>query len=690
MKRRYSALLLFVLIGMLLCGCHPKTPEETEQGKAEGLTQLYAQLAGKNPLGISGYTWYDAPEAVNASGDVYLVAELSQLVKTEDLYLSYLRLYPKKDYLFWEAYASSDPPVYQAQADDGVKSWQIIGCVSYDGSKTACREFPVETRLICTDTGFTAVTPSEDGHIVHFIDSTMTDTGSTRIPDCTDFCQSQDGRRFYYISGSRLYAYDGDIRELRQGAAFRANYFYGVVTDAQGRDYLILGGMTGDVQYHTLIIDTEAGELVYIADYEDAFPGVSGNTYLETRLDVGNGSAWIIGREENCYECLWQPASGNADIRFAGEEQILLSSMEGNTVCLWLYDYPDDLRASAAFSVPLAEGFTPEFDGESSAYIMDIVPLPENEGYLLQIGSYTGEMQIYLWKPDTVAIPAQAVITPYELGKRPSLEVSQELDLSLFTPSALGEELRPLRERADRMEKQFGIRILIGEEAADMFGGYAITPLREYGVVSATLDCLQEELSRYPAGFFARMEACFGGPMNFYLAGTLIGVNEGNLATAGGFYLERANGQTIVLDCTDGGLHSGVHHELSHAIEAYLWTKGMQEDRVLFDDAAWNAMNPETDMYTGEYEAIIPDAYRQYIYGMLTEQGLSTEKAYFVDAYGMSYPTEDRARIFESSVNSWIYIDYDAAPHLREKRDYWFGCIRAAFAGLDFQGTVLE
>ena len=53
---------------------------------------------------------------------------------------------------------------------------------------------------------------------------------------------------------------------------------------------------------------------------------------------------------------------------------------------------------------------------------------------------------------------------------------------------------------------------------------------------------------------------------------------------------------------------------------------------------------------------------------------------YFVDTYGAINEDEDRARLFESVMSDANYdIDFDAAPHLKEKLNFYVECIRAVF-----------
>jgi hypothetical protein len=53
--------------------------------------------------------------------------------------------------------------------------------------------------------------------------------------------------------------------------------------------------------------------------------------------------------------------------------------------------------------------------------------------------------------------------------------------------------------------------------------------------------------------------------------------------------------------------------------------------------------------------------------------------AYFVDGYAMTFPTEDRARLFENVMRDDQWVDWESCPRLREKLNYYAQCIRACF-----------
>ena len=91
------------------------------------------------------------------------------------------------------------------------------------------------------------------------------------------------------------------------------------------------------------------------------------------------------------------------------------------------------------------------------------------------------------------------------------------------------------------------------------------------------------------------------------------------------------------------------------------------------------------DMYP--YDFCVDGIYYQYGYDKYSEYTYEKAEytnqfdiAYFVDEYSMTYPTEDRARIFEAIMtDKKSNLDFEKAPHLIEKLNYYAECIREVF-----------
>ena len=79
----------------------------------------------------------------------------------------------------------------------------------------------------------------------------------------------------------------------------------------------------------------------------------------------------------------------------------------------------------------------------------------------------------------------------------------------------------------------------------------------------------------------------------------------------------------------------------------------------------WNNLNPEGFSYDSNYHRV-------------DSQWLRRGQEYFIDAYAMSYPKEDRARLFEYAMTSG-HEELFRSPHLQSKLKQMCTGIREAF-----------
>ena len=90
----------------------------------------------------------------------------------------------------------------------------------------------------------------------------------------------------------------------------------------------------------------------------------------------------------------------------------------------------------------------------------------------------------------------------------------------------------------------------------------------------------------------------------------------------------------IVIDINQPNISELLCHELIHNTEFALNKKS----KDIFNE--WNKYNPEDFSYNNSYT-------KEYIYNYTINEE-NKENIYFIDKYSHTYPTEDRARIFEN------------------------------------------
>ena len=156
---------------------------------------------------------------------------------------------------------------------------------------------------------------------------------------------------------------------------------------------------------------------------------------------------------------------------------------------------------------------------------------------------------------------------------------------------------------------------------------------------------------------------------------------------AGGFQYEEGSTMYIVLDSSvPEAAKTTVHHELSHIIDDFINAK------TGFDENVWKSYNPVTetyaDIYTYDYKLFGYDGMDKYTFDYSYE---NNSECYFVDSYSMTFPTEDRARIWENVMMvEDVNIDFAQSPKLKAKLNYYAQCVRQAFDNAGWDDVIWE
>lgn len=212
--------------------------------------------------------------------------------------------------------------------------------------------------------------------------------------------------------------------------------------------------------------------------------------------------------------------------------------------------------------------------------------------------------------------------------------------------------------------EKHGVEIRIYEDAvACQPWDYRLTSEYQVPLIEAQLRQIDETLSRFPDGFWVQAAAQTGSEQIILcLVRTIVGVPGQNvLASAHGIQFWDEDANAYVAIAAGESIKSTLIHELFHIIDS----------RVLgvcnaYDN--WEKLNPKGFSYAYDYNAEIRDI-------DLT----SGPDPYFLDAYSMTYPKEDRARILEYAMLEGQSHRFSAS-HLQAKlRQLCIG-IRKAFS----------
>ena len=255
-----------------------------------------------------------------------------------------------------------------------------------------------------------------------------------------------------------------------------------------------------------------------------------------------------------------------------------------------------------------------------------------------------------------------------------------------------------LRQKADAMERDFDLTVLIGDQVLDYQDGSGynfvsledpeyftedITPVEE---TDALLDMLRRGLEEYPENFFSQFKNSRGqGGLRIMLVRDLLNP-EGDFL-AGGVAYKTGAWYNVAIAVGNMNDTNTVHHELWHAAESRI----DKEDFRIFSYESWSALNPDGFDYSDDldhyyeneelFDYIIPWDYDASKYG----------DVWFAEMYSTVTACEDRATLIETLTSEF----YDPAatgyadprdwiaqmPHLKAKLDYMaeqservFGC----------------
>lgn len=178
------------------------------------------------------------------------------------------------------------------------------------------------------------------------------------------------------------------------------------------------------------------------------------------------------------------------------------------------------------------------------------------------------------------------------------------------------EGLAQCQAMADTMSAQYGVKLLIWQNAVQKTGGYTVTAEHQTQVITTMLEQLQSVLSQFPANFLRTT------------------IKNGWIRIALVRSIEGSNGCVQFWEDGDSWILLPVQSETS-VIEKIVpaiisHVRGNSRD---LDEDRWSPLNPEDFAYTGNNEALEKPEY------------LEGDNRAFADRLAMSYPYEDQNRV---------------------------------------------
>lgn len=193
------------------------------------------------------------------------------------------------------------------------------------------------------------------------------------------------------------------------------------------------------------------------------------------------------------------------------------------------------------------------------------------------------------------------------------------------------------RAQARSLGKRYGITVLVFEEAAEAAPwDYAFTPAYRVDKTQWALADLEDTLSVFPEGFLELLKQDWDD-LTVCVVDSIRGTAEsGSLDSAEGLQFQNGAHYYIALAPQDeDSLKHTLFHEFSHLIDTRVLNRSSAYDN-------WNDLNPQNFAYSLDVNADMTP-YKALLTG--------PDRA-FVDDYAMTFPAEDRARIFECACTS--------------------------------------
>lgn len=413
---------------------------------------------------------------------------------------------------------------------------------------------------------------------------------------------SGDGKMAYYFSTSALRCFELDtgISRLLRGSTFAVQEVWDIHFDDAVLECFILDGGKNLCQY----ISTQTGEL--LAEYETVPELKSAGSAYFAKYFEGSQSLYLVGDRGATPQCLDLAQSEDTFKPLLELGGMLTYEQDKYGVALYFYDLT---RGQCAAKTQLygAEMFGHTRADEASGLI-----------WMLAYDSIAQQQALYCW--DTALSPTgdeTSYLTPYYTEQEPDRE---GLALIAAQAKAIGDK--------------YSVRIRVWEEAGKVQPDdytfeteYLVSAYEEY------LPVLEKALSAFPDGFLEKLgKASKNGILTISLVRQLYGNNAlGSLTTASGVHFFHDGSGYIAMTMGEDKAEQNLFHEIFHAIDSYVMA-----ECVVYDN--WPDLNPDGFIYNYNY---VSNEYRE------DYQYLEDENRVFIDMYSMSFPKEDRARIFE-------------------------------------------
>lgn len=449
-----------------------------------------------------------------------------------------------------------------------------------------CRVTPTDAAVQISSKGLTYFDTSTSEAV--FLDAGLKEVNRISLPaDIQGIpAMSSDRKTLYYCTADALRAIDLETGLDKLLKAQSSLHLLGLYADDT-----IIACRTSDGQ--TIYIDIHNGQNVF-------------ETTQVIQLTTWGTSYFAIRAEGAYYQMLTGQSSSQTLALRAGDYSTIATILtEQNGVVLATdstLDYYDLITGLRTASLTLP--------GKSGP--IDICAAGDDALWLLGYSPEDSAYTLLRWKLDETAIQDETIYldTPYTADSPDTAALTQ------------------CETMAQEIGETYGVEILIRlPDDQDPPAGYITEPEFHAPLLRVCLETLDEALAQYPEGFLTESAALTD---NETLRICLVrSVSQDGSPLPGLQYWDK-DGNACILVIAEPELAQPFHHSMFHVIESRVMSVCSAYD-------TWEDLNPAGFQYDHTANAQRTDA-AQYTEG--------TSRA-FIDRYALSFPKEDRARIFE-------------------------------------------
>jgi len=257
------------------------------------------------------------------------------------------------------------------------------------------------------------------------------------------------------------------------------------------------------------------------------------------------------------------------------------------------------------------------------------------------------ESVLAFWQLHT---PSQTDCLVYEPYTQEQIPVGTAADQSVF-------------DRAEALAERFGVSVRVADQCLTAYDSFHAELVTDADLINQALTNLERALSAYPEGFLRQLQYGTVTRLEFSVVGALEPLREEEYGSTIAAFAQPLGTKYIIVADANIVTDTTFHHELSHVIDRRLEWDADHSSNALYSEEGWAALNPKSFEYDMTYA--------------LHHDRWDYNDKYFISSYACTYPTEDRATVWEQSM---VGNDYPFRNKpLREKLEYYSRCIRDCF-----------